>query len=55
MLLVLVNFILEVYFYYNNIDPDLVERFKDNLKLSESNPKQWFGGNHEGYSDYPTY
>jgi hypothetical protein len=38
MQLVLDNFILEVnnYFLYK-LDPDLVERFKDNLKLSESN------------------
>ncbi|CAD8044049.1 unnamed protein product [Paramecium primaurelia] len=36
-------------------NPDLVERFKDNLKLSDSDPKKYFGGNHEGYSDYPPF
>jgi hypothetical protein len=37
------------------LDPDLVERFRDNLKLSDSDPKKYFGGNHEGYTDYPTF
>lgn len=37
------------------LDPDLVERFKNNWKLTESNPDKWFTGTHEGYTDFPIY
>lgn len=34
-------------------NPDLVERFKYNLPLSESNPDTYYTGGENGYADYP--
>lgn len=34
-------------------NPDLAERFKYNLPLSESNRDTYYGGNENGYTDYP--
>lgn len=34
-------------------NPDLVERFKYNLPLSESNPDTYYTGGENGYVDYP--
>lgn len=34
-------------------NPDLVERFKDQLPLSESNPDTYYTGEEKGYTDYP--
>ena len=34
-------------------NPDLVERFKYQLPLSESNPETYYTGEEKGYTDYP--
>ena len=34
-------------------NPDLAERFKYNLPLSESNPDTYYTGGENGYVDYP--
>jgi aspartate/methionine/tyrosine aminotransferase len=34
-------------------NPDLVERFKHNLPLSEANRDTYYAGNENGYTDYP--
>ena len=34
-------------------NPDLVERFKNQLPLSESNPDTYYAGEEKGYTDYP--
>lgn len=34
-------------------NPDLVERFKENAALNTPNPKLFYGGGKEGYTDYP--
>lgn len=35
-------------------NPDLVQRFKDNLPLSEADQATFYGGDETGYTDYPT-
>lgn len=35
--------------------PDLVERLKQGLPLTELNPATLYGGGAEGYTDYPSY
>jgi N-ethylmaleimide reductase len=35
-------------------NPDLVERFSSDLKLSPSNPDNYYAGGATGYVDYPT-
>jgi N-ethylmaleimide reductase len=35
-------------------NPDLVERLRDNATLTESNRATYYGGNAEGYTDYPS-
>ncbi|WP_114287840.1 alkene reductase [Candidatus Halocynthiibacter alkanivorans] len=34
-------------------NPDLVERFRNNIALSKPNPDTFYGGGAEGYTDYP--
>lgn len=34
-------------------NPDLVKRFKLNAPLNQPNPKTFYGGDAEGYTDYP--
>jgi N-ethylmaleimide reductase len=34
-------------------NPDLVERFKNNLDLAEWNQETFYSGGAEGYTDYP--
>ena len=34
-------------------NPDLVNRFTDNIDLNEPNPELYFQGNEKGYIDYP--
>lgn len=36
-------------------NPDLVERFKNNYPIAESNPKTFMAKGAEGYTDYPAY
>lgn len=36
-------------------NPDLVERLHDRVPLAESEPKTWFGGDAQGYVDYPAH
>ena len=36
-------------------NPDLVERLKQGLPLTELNPATLYGGGAEGYTDYPSY
>ncbi len=36
-------------------NPDLVERFRNNYPLTESNPKTFMAKGAEGYTDYPSY
>lgn len=36
-------------------NPDLVERFKNNYPIAESNPKTFMAKGAEGYTDYPVY
>ena len=35
------------------IPPDLVERFQQNAPLNQPNPATFYGGDEEGYTDYP--
>lgn len=35
-------------------NPDLVERFRQGAPLNPPNPKTFYGGGSEGYTDYPT-
>ncbi|MGY4711627.1 alkene reductase [Mycolicibacterium sp. CBM1] len=35
-------------------NPDLVSRLASAAALAESNPATWYGGDHQGYTDYPT-
>jgi N-ethylmaleimide reductase len=35
-------------------NPDLVERFKTNAPLNEPDQATFYGGDHRGYTDYPT-
>ena len=34
-------------------NPDLVERFHQNAPLNQPNPATFYGGDQEGYTDYP--
>ena len=34
-------------------NPDLVERYKNNLSLNDANPETFYGGDETGYNDYP--
>ena len=34
-------------------NPDLVERFQQNAPLNQPNPATFYGGDQEGYTDYP--
>jgi N-ethylmaleimide reductase len=34
-------------------NPDLVERFRDGLSISSSDPKTYYQGDARGYIDYP--
>ena len=36
-------------------NPDLPERIKHDLPLNDVDPMSMYGGNHQGYTDYPTY
>lgn len=36
-------------------NPDLVNRFKNGLSLNSPNPKTFYGGGAQGYTDYPLY
>ena len=36
-------------------NPDLVYRLEHNLPLNEANEKTFYGGDGEGYTDYPFY
>lgn len=35
-------------------NPDLVARYKRDAPMNEGNPKTYYGGGHEGFTDYPT-
>lgn len=35
-------------------NPDLVTRLKNDLPLNEPDPSSFYGGDHQGYTDYPT-
>jgi N-ethylmaleimide reductase len=35
-------------------NPDLVRRLRENAELAAANPKTYYGGGAEGYTDYPT-
>jgi N-ethylmaleimide reductase len=35
-------------------NPDLVERFKHNAPLNDADQSTFYGGDHRGYTDYPT-
>ena len=35
-------------------NPDLLRRLDEGLPLNRDNPKTWYGGGAEGYTDYPT-
>jgi heme-degrading monooxygenase HmoA len=37
-----------------NCNPDLVERFRSNAPLNAWDMKTFYGGNDQGYTDYPT-
>lgn len=34
-------------------NPDIVKRLKEDLPLNEANPQKFYGGDEEGYTDYP--
>ena len=34
-------------------NPDLVYRYQNNLSLNEPNQETFYGGNENGYTDYP--
>jgi N-ethylmaleimide reductase len=34
-------------------NPDLVSRLRDNLPLAEAPQSTWYGGDHQGYVDWP--
>jgi N-ethylmaleimide reductase len=34
-------------------NPDLVDRFRTNTPLAESDPETFYGGSAKGYTDYP--
>jgi N-ethylmaleimide reductase len=36
-------------------NPDLPQRIKSRLPLAEPRPIGWYGGTHDGYTDYPAY
>ena len=46
---------LEAYGQMTLANPDFVERLKINAPLNEVVPSAFFGGTHEGYTDYPSY
>ena len=45
----------DLYFYGRRFisNPDLVERIRTGAELAEANPKTFYGGGAEGYTDYP--
>ncbi len=34
-------------------NPDLVERFKQHVRLNQPDPSTFYGGDAKGYTDYP--